>query len=100
MRRLERETPTPAFATVFAGLEASTSYGMGRLARPAGLEVAGKTGTASPTGGRWTHAWFAGYAPAKTPEIVLVVFLHRGRGGTDAAEVAREIFAAYQRTRP
>jgi penicillin-binding protein 2 len=86
---------SPALATVFAGLEDSAMYGMGRLATPAGISAAGKTGTAAADEGAWTHAWFAGYAPADAPEIVLVVFLERGRGGTSAAGVAHDIFAAY-----
>jgi cell division protein FtsI/penicillin-binding protein 2 len=100
MRR--QANPTAAQLAVFEGLEASVSYGMGRLAQTAGLPVAGKTGTAS-SGSGWTHAWFAGYAPAKPhaetggqgPEIVVVIFLTQGRGGADAAPLAGEIFAAY-----
>jgi cell division protein FtsI/penicillin-binding protein 2 len=70
---------------------------MGRAAQPESVafRVAGKTGTAPAEQGQWTHAWFAGFAPAGKPEIVLVVFLEKGRGGSDAAEVAREIFAAF-----
>ena len=82
-------------APLYAGLEASTSFGVGRRAPPSGLAVAGKTGTAAASEGPWTHAWFAGYAPAERPEIVLVVFLERGQGGADAAPVARQIFAAW-----
>ncbi len=69
---------------------------MGHAAQPAvAMKVAGKTGTAAADEGPWTHAWFAGYAPAENPEIVLVVFLEKGHGGSDAAGVAREIFAAF-----
>ncbi|PYT13909.1 MAG: hypothetical protein DMF51_09690 [Acidobacteria bacterium] len=82
-------------APLYAGLEASTSFGVGRRAAPSGLAVAGKTGTAAASEGPWTHAWFAGYAPAERPEVVLVVFLERGQGGADAAPVARQIFAAW-----
>jgi len=83
-------------APLFDGLQQSISYGMGRMAQPsASMKVAGKTGTAAADEGPWTHAWFAGYAPAESPEIVLVVFLEKGHGGTDAAGVAREIFAAF-----
>ncbi len=83
-------------APLFAGLEQSVSYGMGRMAQPKGpMKVAGKTGTAPADEGAWTHAWFAGYAPADHPQIVLVVFLEKGHGGGDAAGVAREIFAAF-----
>jgi len=81
---------------VFRGLEASVTYGMGRLAQPnTELKVAGKTGTSLVEEGSWRHAWFAGYAPAHDPKIVLVVFLEKGLGPVDAAGVAREIFAAY-----
>jgi len=80
---------------LFAGLEQSVAYGMGHEAQPSStMKIAGKTGTAPADEGAWTHAWFAGYAPADHPEIVLVVFLEKGHGGSDAATVAREIFAA------
>lgn len=81
---------------LFAGLEQSVAYGMGHEAQPpSAMKVAGKTGTAPADEGPWTHAWFAGYAPAANPEIVLVVFLEKGHGGSEAATVAREIFAAF-----
>ncbi|MGA9567604.1 MAG: penicillin-binding transpeptidase domain-containing protein [Candidatus Korobacteraceae bacterium] len=81
---------------VFAGLEGSTAYGMGRLAQPEGaMKVAGKTGTSLVEEGSWRHGWFAGYAPEGNPEIALVVFLEKGNGPVDASGVAREIFSAY-----
>jgi cell division protein FtsI/penicillin-binding protein 2 len=81
---------------LFAGLEQSVAYGMGHEAHPSSaMKVAGKTGTAPADEGRWTHAWFAGYAPAENPEIVLVIFLEKGHGGSDAATVARAIFASF-----
>ena len=82
--------------SLFTGLEQSVAYGMGHQAQPPGaMKVAGKTGTATAGEGPWTHAWFAGYAPAEDPGIVLVVFLEKGHGGSDAAGVAREIFTAF-----
>jgi penicillin-binding protein 2 len=69
---------------------------MGHAAQPAAsMKVAGKTGTAPAEEGSWTHAWFAGYAPAANPEIVLVVFLEKGHGGNEAAWVAKQIFASF-----
>jgi len=89
-----RGSGSPELAPVFDGLAGSTGYGMARLAQPDGnVRVAGKTGTANSDEGQWTHGWFAGYAPAETPEFVLVVFLEHGRG-SDAADVARHIFGA------
>jgi penicillin-binding protein 2 len=83
-------------APVFDGLEASVSYGMGRLAQPRSpMRVAGKTGTSLAEEGSWRHGWFAGYAPANFPAIALVIFLEKGNGPMDAAGVAQKIFAAY-----
>ncbi len=88
--------PNGKLSPIFEGLQQSVTYGMGRMAQPDGpMKVAGKTGTAMADEGPWTHAWFAGYAPAENPQIALVVFLEKGHGGTDAAGVAREIFAAF-----
>lgn len=93
---LQSQRNDEKLALVFEGMQGSTSYGMGRLAQPdAGMKVAGKTGTSLVEEGAWRHGWFAGYAPADTPEIALVVFLEKGNGPVDAAGVAREVFAAY-----
>ena len=96
LAKLAQTDPHGKFSPILEGLQQSVSYGMGRMAQPdAPMKVAGKTGTALADEGPWTHAWFAGYAPAEKPEIVLVVFLEKGHGGTDAASVAREIFAVF-----
>jgi cell division protein FtsI/penicillin-binding protein 2 len=79
---------------VRAGLEAATAYGTARLACPPGVKVAGKTGTSLDAATGQAHAWFAGFAPAGAPRIVLVVFLEQGVGGRDAAPIARELFQA------
>ncbi|MBI5488537.1 MAG: penicillin-binding protein 2 [Deltaproteobacteria bacterium] len=76
-----------------------------------GLEIAGKTGTAEVSRRRERrrdqrtteeryrerdHAWFAGFAPADDPEIVVVVLVeHGGYGGRYAAPIAFEIFREY-----
>jgi cell division protein FtsI/penicillin-binding protein 2 len=84
---------------LFEGLQESVSYGMARAAQPAApIKVAGKTGTAPADEGPWTHGWFAGYAPAEHPEIVLIVFLEKGHG-SDAAALARQIFGAFAEER-
>lgn len=78
-----------ALQPVFAGLEGAVSYGTAQGARARGLAVAGKTGTSA------EGAWFAGYAPSARPEVAAVVFLERGRGGSDAAPVAAKVFEAW-----
>jgi penicillin-binding protein 2 len=68
---------------------------MARAAQPdAPMKVAGKTGTALCDEGPWRHGWFAGYAPADNPQIVLVVFLEDGHG-SDAAALASKIFVTF-----
>jgi cell division protein FtsI/penicillin-binding protein 2 len=86
---------TPAGKVVLAGLRLATEYGLAANAAVPKFPVAGKTGTASDPGNPQTHAWFAGFAPADHPEIVVVVFLERGRGSVEAATIARKIFEAY-----
>ena len=90
-RKLAQSRADPALRPVFAGLDGAVAYGSAQLAAVPDLQVSGKTGTGK------DHAWFAGFAPAQAPEIVVVVFLDRGRGGTDAAPIAGEIFRAYTR---
>lgn len=52
------------------------------------VSLAGKTGTAE-VGDTADHAWFAGYAPAERPSVVVVVALeHAGSGGSAAAPLA------------
>jgi peptidoglycan glycosyltransferase len=74
--------------------------GTGAAARVPGLEVAGKTGTAqllanSRADRGQDHAWFAAFAPAHDPEVVVVVLVERGgRGGQVAAPIARRILNA------
>lgn len=74
------------------------------------VEIAGKTGTAEvrsrgrdkkePEVKGWhptrSHAWFAGYAPARDPEIAIVVLIeHGGPGGKVAAPVAKQILEGW-----
>ena len=85
---LDRNRPD----AILRGLAAAAEYGTARLAQPPGLKVAGKTGTALDPADGQAHAWFAGFAPADSPRVALVVFLERGIGGRDAAPIARELF--------
>jgi penicillin-binding protein 2 len=77
----------------------------------AGIDMAGKTGTAQVSHvtprsvdpkREWyfnrDHAWFAGYAPARAPEIAIVVLIeHGGGGGKNAAPVAAKVVEAWEK---
>ncbi|MDR7556581.1 MAG: penicillin-binding protein 2 [Armatimonadota bacterium] len=86
--------PAAAVRTLREGLRAVVDGGTGAAAAVPGLAIAGKTGSAENPRGL-PHAWFAGYAPADRPALVVVVFVEHGRrGGAAAAPIARAVFAA------
>jgi penicillin-binding protein 2 len=72
--------------------------GTGGAARVAGLDIAGKTGTAqriakSDSRRGEDHAWFASFAPAHDPQVVVVVLVEGGgKGGQVAAPIARQVY--------
>ena len=69
--------------------------GTGRASRVAGLESAGKTGTAQNPHGD-DHAWFVSYAPADNPEIAVAILVENsGHGGSIAAPIARSLYSKY-----
>jgi penicillin-binding protein 2 len=79
--------------------------------RIAGVDIAGKTGTAQVShvtprgvdpGKVWyfnrDHAWFSGYAPSRSPEIAIVVLVeHGGGGGKNAGPVAMRVVRDWQK---
>ena len=68
--------------------------GTGTSAALSGVQVAGKTGTAEVATGQ-PHAWFAGFAPADSPRVVVAVIVENGgTGGSVAAPIARQVIAA------
>jgi cell division protein FtsI/penicillin-binding protein 2 len=74
-----------------AGFAAAVNEGSATAAFDPDVAVAGKTGTCSALG------WFASYAPADRPELVVVVFLRRGSGhgaSAVAGRIFRELFAS------
>jgi penicillin-binding protein 2 len=59
------------------------------------VAVAGKTGTAQTPAGS-DHSWYASWAPAWNPRVVVVVLIeHGGFGAEAAAPAAREIYSAF-----
>jgi len=57
--------------------------------------AAGKTGSAE-TGRGTTHSWFACYAPASAPEVVVAALVEDGGDGSvSAGPVVRKVLEAY-----
>ena len=94
-RQLALRLKSPSLAPVLAGLESAVEYGTGQGARIQGASVAGKTGSASASGGRHA-AWFAGFMPSRAPEVAVAVMLDGRSGGGDAAPIAPELLVAYR----
>jgi penicillin-binding protein 2 len=92
-RRLALSTGRGILAPVLAGLEEAVEYGTAQRARVDGWKVAGKTGTARTVDGARV-AWFAGFAPSRSPAVALTVMLQARTGGGDAAPIAGRILAA------
>jgi peptidoglycan glycosyltransferase len=83
---------------------AVVNNGSGYRAAIPGIQVAGKTGTATNGEGRAPNAWFTAFAPAQNPRIaVSVIVLDGGNlgseatGGQVAAPIVRSVIEAYLR---
>jgi cell division protein FtsI/penicillin-binding protein 2 len=88
-----------AFTVVREGMAAGVAHGTSSALANLGYTTAGKTGTA-PSGKPGVYqAWFVGFSPIDKPEVVVVVFLERGRGATDAVPVARQVLLAWYENR-
>lgn len=75
----------------------NTTRGAGNLAAVAGLDIAGKTGTAEfglqkKDGTYDQHAWFTGFYPYNDPQFVVTLYFDLGVGGARAAPTAARIF--------
>ncbi len=102
--------PPAATARLRAGMRLAALAGSARRATTSGLEIAGKTGTATyRDGSNRTHGWFIGYARAavgarpKLPSagtaprtLALAVRLDDASGFGDAAGLAGRVFAAWR----
>jgi penicillin-binding protein 2 len=89
-------------AQVQDALAGVVARGTAQSSRIQGVILAGKTGTAQSgtkrNGVELDHAWFAGYAPADNPKIVVAVMLEFGGHGTRAARIASKIINHYLKT--
>lgn len=75
--------------------------GTGSAARIAGVQVAGKTGTAQSAPNRPPYAWFVSFAPADNPQVAVAVLVQDAgvdrnsiTGNGLAAPIARDVMQA------
>ncbi|MGB8539241.1 MAG: SpoIID/LytB domain-containing protein, partial [Acidobacteriaceae bacterium] len=92
-RKLAQELPDSRVDAVREGLYNSVRYGMAHNAFVPGMEIAGKTGTASDTMHGSSHGWFAGIGTFDHEQVVAVIYLPLGNGA-DAARLAQHFFLA------
>lgn len=80
--------------------------GTGGSARVPGLEISGKTGTAQRASDALVRsgklsaeylddAWFVGFAPRQSPEIVVAALFENGEHGNLAGPIVRDVIKAY-----
>jgi len=86
------------------GLRSVVTSGTAAASAIKGVTLAGKTGTAQSgrfvNGTELDHAWFAGFAPAEAPKIVVVVMIEFGGHGTRSAHLASAIIEHYLKVKP
>ena len=98
---LGRAISTKAANDVTEGMLAAVRAGTSTAAQLAGVDVAGKTGTAE-IGREVNTTAFIAFAPAEGPRVAIAVFLEEqdGTGGSTAAPIAREVMQALLRRAP
>jgi peptidoglycan glycosyltransferase len=104
VRTVRRAISGSTAAALTQMMIAVVNNGSGYLAAIPGIQVAGKTGTATNGEGRAPNAWFTAFAPAQAPRIaVSVIVLDGGNlgseatGGQVAAPIVRAVIEAYLR---
>jgi len=104
VRSVRRAISASTAATLTQMMIAVVNNGTGYRAAIPGIQVAGKTGTATNGEGRAPNAWFTAFAPAQNPQIaVSVIVLDGGNlgseatGGQVAAPIVRSVIEAYLR---
>ena len=97
-RRLALTGARRGMEAIVAGLEAAVEFGTAQRAKVAGVTVAGKTGSIRTADGA-AIAWFAGFAPSRSPAVAVAVMTQGKSGGADAAPIAAQILEAHRKGR-
>ena len=88
----EQVVETSVIDVVRQGMRETVLSGSARSLQALPVTMAGKTGTAQWSSSKSTHAWFTGFAPYESPELVVTVLVEEGGGGDRVAvPIARSI---------
>lgn len=93
-RRLANRVNEKLVAPILEGLEGAVEFGTAQAARLDRIRIAGKTGSVR-TANNGRAAWFAGFAPSRSPEVVVTVLVAGRSGGADAAPIAGRLLRRY-----
>ena len=78
------------------GMRQAVTIGSARYLSSLPVSVAGKTGTAQWSTQKSPHAWFTGFAPYESPEIVITILVEEGREGSEISTlIAHDILNWY-----
>ncbi len=101
VNELGRAMSSATATTLTQMMERVVTEGTGRQAAVPGVRVAGKTGTATGSGG-FSNPWFIGFAPVGNPSIAVAVFIEgsavsgeSATGGSLAAPIARQLIETW-----
>jgi len=84
----------PSYAPIRQGLERAANEGTALAAKPEGLEILAKTGTADSEAIPYkTDAWLLAAYPAEGPRYALVILLQEAYGFREPARLAGKIFS-------
>ncbi len=100
--------PANVAKVVYGMYSVVNEWGTATIARIPGIDVCGKTGTAQLASNEYVkankatlgqtmkdNAWFVGFAPRTSPEIVVAAFFENGEHGNRAAPIVRDVIKAY-----
>jgi peptidoglycan glycosyltransferase len=81
------------------GMRDCVRAGTGVDARVPGVDLAGKTGTATSASRQSLNGWMLSYWPSYMPRFAMLVFVEQARGGVEAAAITKAAWQALH-TRP
>ena len=90
------EIDEKTFRLVHEGMKKMVAQsGVFKVLRDAGLEIAGKTGTAQQSKSHANHVLFVGFAPCDKPEVAFSVRIANGYDSSYVSQIGRDLVRKY-----